>query len=534
VTEEKSFWRDRNTVTIVLLALALAVVAGLIVGFIITRGSPGATGTTTSPTVQPTVPGAPSTTSTTTASGPLIEIVATADTYVDADTPTEGHGVESKLLVENDPPELKQALLRFEVAGIPEGETVSQAVLRLTVERESDAVVDVHLVSGDWNSATTWEDAPELGPIVGSIQPGTAEGAVVEADVTSAVTGNGTIDLYLVTESDDSSEFGSVESGDSAPVLAVAWGGQVIAPNVGGGDTDGGGDTTASTTTTTVPVEAGGDLELEGDFAVLVGAGDIADCDNDGAGVTADIVLDVLREEPDAVVFTTGDNAYENGTEDEFAECFHPTWGQFKDRIRPAVGNHDVASEDAAGYYGYFGQAAGSPGEGYYSFDVGAWQAVVLNTVCGTAGGCDQGSDQEQWLRGVLADDDARCTVALYHHPLFSSGEHGGDDDTEDLYVALYEGGADLVVNGHDHNYERFAPQDPDGNPDPARGIRQFVVGTGGKGLDPIPDEEPNSELRSSEALGVLQLKLFDGGYEWEFLAEAGSTFTDSGSGACH
>jgi hypothetical protein len=275
------------------------------------------------------------------------------------------------------------------------------------------------------------------------------------------------------------------------------------------------------------------DLELTGEYTVLVGAGDIADCDNDGAEITAQLVEAVIDDNDSTIVFTAGDNAYETGTTEEFAQCFDPTWGRFKDWIRPSIGNHDLIDGDAPGYFSYFGDAAGQPDEGYYSFEAGSWLVVVLNTLCGSAGGCDVGSAQESWLRDLLQSSDHLCTAAIYHHPMFSSGEHGGDDDAYDLFTLLYDEGAELVLNGHDHNYERFAPQDPEGELDLAGGIRQFVVGTGGKGVDPIPDAEPNSEARFNETLGVLQLKLYDVGYEWEFIPEAGSTFTDAGANSC-
>lgn len=257
MTEKKSFWRDRNTIVVGVLVLAVAIAVGAIVGLGLSNQSPdGATATT--PAIEPANGATASTTTTTTpttSSAPQpspesLEFVATTDTYTDADAPDEVHGVESTLVVENDSPEIRQALIRFEVAGVPEGEMVNQAVLRLTVERESTAMVDIRLVSGTWDSNTTWANAPQAGEIVGTIQPGTGEGSVVEVVVTQAVSGNGVVDLYLTTESDDSSEFGSVESGDSAPVLAVAWGDtQLLAPPDGS-------DSEESATSTTAPLDA--------------------------------------------------------------------------------------------------------------------------------------------------------------------------------------------------------------------------------------------------------------------------------------
>lgn len=516
---------------IVAVALPAAIVIGVVAGVIATGGLSSSPGSSVAPPAPTTTTSAPAQTG-----DRFVEVEAIEDTYVDGSNPDVGHGLESTLKIENDPPEVTQALIRFEVSGIPDGETVSQAVLRLTVDRESEAPIEIRLVSGEWDSTTTFLDAPEAGEVVGTLPPGTAVGAIVEADVTSAVSGNGTVELYLTTMSDDSSEFGSVDS-SAKPQLAVAWGGTTLMDPVAE-DVSAPGDTVAdeeAETSTTVR-QAGPtteELELTGDRVVLVGAGDIADCDDPGDEETAPLVESVLDGEPEAVVFTAGDNAYDSGTVEEFAECFDPTWGRFKDRIRPSVGNHDLVGEPS-GYYSYFGEAAGNPGEGYYSLVAGDWLIVMLNSVCGTAGGCEEGSDQEVWLRAVLEEADTSCVLAVYHHPLFSSGEHGGDGDTEALFTALYEAGADVVVTGHDHNYERFAPQDPEGNLDLDRGIRQFIVGTGGKGPDPVGEPEPNSEVLDGDTLGVIVFELYDGGYQWNFMAVPGSSFTDDGANSCH
>ena len=262
---------------------------------------------------------------------------------------------------------------------------------------------------------------------------------------------------------------------------------------------------------------------------VLVGAGDIASCSSAGDEATANL-LDGIA----GTVYTLGDNAYESGTATEFANCYDPTWGRQKARTRPAPGNHDYNTAGAGGYYGYFGAAAGDPSKGYYSYDLGAWHIVVLNSNCAVAGGCGAGSPQEQWLRQDLAASAAGCTLAYWHHPRFSSGEHGSDATMQAFWQALYDLNADVVLSGHDHDYERFAPQTPAGAADPARGIREFVVGTGGRSHYAITTVQPNSEAHNDTTYGVLKLTLHPSGYEWRFVPEAGKTFTDSGSGACH
>lgn len=234
-------------------------------------------------------------------------------------------------------------------------------------------------------------------------------------------------------------------------------------------------------------------------------------------------------------MFTLGDNAYQSGAIEEFADCYEPSWGRHKARTRPAAGNHEYYTPGAAGYYDYFGAAAGEPGKGYYSYDLGTWRAVVINSNCYDVGGCHAGSPQEQWLRADLAAHRRPCTLAYWHYPRFSSGMwHGSFSLMQPIWQALYDAGAEVVLSGHEHNYERFAPQDADGAADPARGIRQFVVGTGGKELYPLGPGIPNSEVRNDQSFGVLKLILRAGAYDWEFLPVAGQTSRDSGSAPCH
>jgi hypothetical protein len=264
--------------------------------------------------------------------------------------------------------------------------------------------------------------------------------------------------------------------------------------------------------------------------AVLIGAGDIADCNNlAGAEATAK-----LLEANPGTVMALGDLAYPNGTEEDF-KCYDKTWGRVKDRTRPAVGNHEFHSSGATHYFQYFGAAAGDPKTGYYSYDLGSWHIVVLNSECAEVGGCGAGSPEEKWLREDLAAHPAGCMLAYFHKPRFSSGlNHGNDPEVGAFWQALYDYNAELILNGHDHDYERFAPQDPNGNTDPKRGIREFVVGTGGKSHRVFGDRKKNSEVRNNTAYGVLKLTLKATGYDWKFIPEAGKRFTDSGSGSCH
>ena len=263
---------------------------------------------------------------------------------------------------------------------------------------------------------------------------------------------------------------------------------------------------------------------------VLIGAGDIADCtDLSGAEATAE-----LLEANPGTVMALGDLAYPNGAKEDF-KCYDKTWGRVKDRTRPAVGNHEFHSIGASYYFQYFGSAAGDPKTGYYSYDLGTWHIVVLNSECTAVGGCGAGSPEEKWLRADLAEHPSGCTLAYFHKPRFSSGlNHGNDPEAGAFWQALYDYNAELILNGHDHDYERFAPQDPNGNTDPKRGIREFVVGTGGKNLREFGIHKSNSEVRNNNSFGVLKLTLKATGYDWKFIPAAGKKFTDSGSGTCH
>jgi hypothetical protein len=275
---------------------------------------------------------------------------------------------------------------------------------------------------------------------------------------------------------------------------------------------------------------------------VLGAAGDIS-CDpvdgsfNGGAGTasnchmkaTSDLLLDGVD-----VVAALGDLQYETGSYDKFLASYDKSWGRVKAITRPAAGNHEYQTAGAAGYYQYFGAAAGDPSKGYYSYDVGAWHVVVLNSNCGAVGGCGAGQPQETWLRANLAANPSSCTLAYWHHPRYSSGDHGNHVWMTPLYQALYDGGVDVALTGHDHDYERFAPQNASGVLDQQRGIRQFVVGSGGKNHYAFGAIEPNSEARNNDTYGVLKLTLHSSSYDWDFVPEAGKTYDDRGTGSCH
>ena len=256
--------------------------------------------------------------------------------------------------------------------------------------------------------------------------------------------------------------------------------------------------------------------------ALLLAVGDIASCE-----VTADELVGELAARLPGTIALLGDIAYDRGSYDDFASCFDPTWGQLRGRLRPAPGNHEYETKEAAGYFAYFGAAAGDPSEGWHSYDLGTWHLIALNSNCGAVSGGCEGNDSAElaWLVADLAAHPAQCTLAYWHHPRWSSGLHGTNDMTDALWDALAATGADVVLFGHDHDYERFEPID---------GMRAFVVGTGGRSLYEWPGAPlAQTEVRANDTYGLLELTLGPTDYSWEFVPASGGTFTDSGSGTC-
>ncbi len=279
---------------------------------------------------------------------------------------------------------------------------------------------------------------------------------------------------------------------------------------------------------------------LSGPAYTVYSAGDIADCRFSrprytGAARTAAVIAAGLADDPQAAVLSLGDHTYPVGSAAEFTDCYGPTWGRFKERTYPTPGNHEYYSRAASGYFDYFSDFGGPQRRGYFSFELGAWHVVSLNSNLGP----EEHRVQLAWLEDDLARHRRACTLAYWHAPLYSSGGHGNTTRMRDVWRALHAAGAELVLSGHDHDYERFAPQDADGRLDVARGVRQFVVGTGGAFLTPFRWAREHSEARANGSHGVLKLTLRDDGYAWRFLPapadnDAPPEPPDGGTARCH
>jgi Ca2+-binding RTX toxin-like protein len=393
---------------------------------------------------------------------------------------------------------------------------------------------------------TSWGNA--LVP-PGPVPAPTCQGQVatiVGTEGSDVITGTGGPDVIVagaghdVVRARDGADV--VCAGPGADLIRGGWGADIIAGERGldslfggldddllaGGEGQDGclqGDGIGSKISCAVRIAAAGDIGCDpGDAGWNRGRGTAREC---RMRTTSNLVV----RRGFVAVLPLGDIQYEDGALWKIRRSYGPTWGRAKDISHPVVGNHDYHTPGARGYFEYFGSAAGR--RGYYAVDLDEWHMVVLNAVCFAAGGCDGSSPQLRWLKEDLAADTSACTLAAWHAPRFSSGLHGNDRSSEPFWRALYADGAEVVLNGHDHHYERFAPQDPDRRLRRVRGIREFVVGTGGHSLYPLKRIRPNSAVRMPYRFGVLVLTLHPDRYEWQFVGQGGQTL-DSGSTACH
>jgi acid phosphatase type 7 len=447
-------------------------------------------------------------------------ITAAEDTYTSQGNAAATHGSGGSLTVNGAPGE-RRAYVKFNVTGIPAGSTELTAVLRLWVSRSSSATFTARAVPTSWTESTlTWTNQPPLGAAVASVT-GVTAGQYRELNVSSLIVGNGTFAL-AVTGSSTQARFTSTESTTGAPPeLAVTWTPPIGPPPPGGED------------------------------PVVAAAGDIA-CAPPATRTSSSChhreTSNLLVAGDYDAVLPLGDVQYECGQASAYQSVYDPTWGRVKARSHPATGDNEYGSATcntpgASGYFTYFGNAASpnQPGctsacSGYYSYDLGGWHVVVLNTNCSQpgVGGCGSTSAQGRWLAADLAAHPSQCTLAYWHLPRWT--EAGGVSGASSYFVsALHDAGAELVLSGNNHHYARFAPQSPAGAADPANGIRQFIVGTGGKSLHGLSgNPDPQVEARQSNTYGILELTLHPASYSWRFVPEAGRSFTDTGTQSCH
>jgi hypothetical protein len=435
-----------------------------------------------------------------------------ADSFVSTKYPDSNFGTWDTFRA-SDPQRI--GYVKFDVSGLTG--PVKKAILRLYPTTASLVGFRVRAVSdSSWTeSAITYTTAPAPSSTpVASAGP-YAAGAWISLDVTPLVTGNGPVSV-AVTGIDAALVTVASRESNNAPQLMV----DSESTTGGGGGGGSGGETI---------IAAAGDIACSPqDPNFNGGLGTSSACRQKA---TADVIGTI--QDLDAVM-ALGDVQYEPEWEpwptlDDYMGSYDPTWGRFKSITRPGIGNHESDS-----YFQYFGAAAGDPAKGYYSYDIGGWHVVMLNSECSSVGGCGAGSPQEVWLRNDLAAHPAACTIGYWHRPSYSSGINGNDTRYGTFWKDLYDAGAEIVLSGHSHMYERYAPMNPSGQVDDARGLRLFVVGTGGEDHSGVTSVQPNSVIRNENTFGVLKLTLRSNGYDWRFLPEAGRSFTDSGTGTCH
>ncbi len=419
--------------------------------------------------------------------GTSLTFISDGDAYVKQSEADTNYGKEKTLRVDSQG-DASESLIHFSVP-VLHG-PVQSAVLRLYSGSNGSADGPaVHTAKAYWlEDEVTWNNRPTQEEEALDNKDQIDAKTWVEYNVTSAVKGPGFYTFVLTADSKDAVAFSSRES-DWAPELVITY--------------------------TPVPTPT-----LSAEDAVLVGAGNISTCTNNNDEVTAQ-----LLEKIPGTVFTAGDNVYEQGSYQEFMDCYDPTWGRLKDRTYPAPGKQEYDTPDATGYFQYFNNLPP-----YYAYDLGNWRIYALNSEASVS----ENSKQLKWLKIDLATHPNQCILAYWNTPRWSSGEkHGSNDKMQLLWGTLYQSGAELVINGLEQSYERFTPMNAAGQPDP-NGVREIVVGTGGSDLDGFGPPLPTSEVRDNSTYGVLKLTLRADSYDWEFIPVPGSTFTDSGSTACH
>ena len=471
-------------------------------------------------------------------------VTPAADAYVGSDAPSANYGLSAKIRVDGSP--LVRSYLMFDLTAVP---AVARAELELTATSTHSRGFAVRTSAPAWQEGTiTWANAPPPSATThATVGPFTA-GQTIRVDVTSAVSAGTIASLVLVDRSSTTAmAFGSRQSA-TPPRLVITYdagttGGSTTAATTTEPPTTTTTTPPTTTTTTTTPpttttttTTATTTTPPTGDPRIAA-AGDIA-CEPgqspSSGGCQQLATSNLIHGQGYAAVLALGDLQYEDGTLAKFQGSYHLSWGRFKATTRPAVGNHEYLTPGAAGYFDYWNTQAGARGQGYYSYDVGPWHLIALNTNCSQSGGCGTSSPQYQWLQADLAATSARCVLVYHHHPRYASGTGDRRDNTalKPIHDLLYDRGADVVLVAHNHWYERLGHMGKSAAPDPA-GPRYFVVGTGGKNRTSPSTPLAGSEVRDTTSFGVLELTLHPEGYDWRFRPAAGYTFTDSGSDTC-
>jgi calcineurin-like phosphoesterase family protein len=451
---------------------------------------------TTTETAIPTETAATTNTQTPASGTTSLTFMAEADARAKQTSPDTNYGNATTLQVDGASDPALESFIRFTVAGVS-GPVQSARIRLYTTSNGTKNGPGIYATDPSWNEKDiTWNKRPARTSEALDNKDNIAINTWVEYNVTAVVTDNGVYSFVLAGDSNDAVTFSS-RQGIQPPQLVVTFSGNV----------------TPTETADIPPTQSA-------DSVTLIGAGDISSCDNNDDELTAQ-----LLENAPGTIISVGDNAYESGTLSEYKNCYDPTWGRFKDRIKPVPGNHEYETSGALGYFQYFNNIPS-----YYAYNLGSWRIYALNSEIDVSAS----SQQVKWLQADLAANLSQCVLAYWHQPRWSSGNHHGSNPSyQTLWQILYEAGAELVINGHEHNYERFAPMNAAGQADPL-GLREFVVGTGGRNHYSFGSILPNSQVHDDTSFGVLKLSLHPGSYDWQFVPAAGSTFTDSGSGTCH
>ncbi len=442
-----------------------------------------------------------------------------ADAYVQSTYPTTNYGLATQNRVDGSP--LVYSYLRFTVTGV--SGTVTQATLKIYANSALASGYQAHRVASNaWVETTiNYNNRPAMGTLIGS-SGAVAAGTWTSINVTSYITGNGTFSFGLTDTSTTALSLASRHS-TNKPQLVITTS-SVTPPTATKVPPTA---TKVGPTATKVPPTAtsrppSNTPTPSGSDPILLVTGDSRSGCNAGSTATANL----LSRYPSSTLLLFNGDATSTGAASEFTSCFDTTFGKYKAQIRPVPGNHEYMTSGASGYFGYYGTQAHSPG--YYSFNVGTWHIVALNSEIDISAT----SAQMTWLKNDLAAHPTQCSIAYWHEPRWSSGNHGNNSFVSALWTTLYNANVELVFNGHDHDYERFAPMNPSGALDNARGIREFVVGTAGAPPYSV-GSSANSQARMSGQYGLIQLTLHPSSYDWKWIAGTG-TFTDSGSGTCH